>query len=121
MGLMNTPATFMQIMNNFFTNMLNFGIAVFLENILVYLHTVKEHFTLLKKIPVHLCQYTFYCKLKKCSFLCNSTEFLGFDITLDSMCISDLKVWSLKEWPVTTTVKKVQLFLGFVQYFPKFA
>ena len=48
MGLMNVPATFMQTMNNLFSDMLDSGVAVFLDNILVYSGTVDEHFTLLQ-------------------------------------------------------------------------
>ena len=76
---MNALATFMETMNNLFCNMFNSGLPVFLDNILVYLHTVKEHFTLLKKVLACLCQCIFYCKLKKCSLLCNNTTFLRFD------------------------------------------
>ena len=36
-------------------------------------------------------------KLKKCSFLRNSTTFLGFDVTLEGMRISDSKVQNLSE------------------------
>ena len=40
MGLTSTPALFMQTMNNLFSNMLDCGMAVFLDDILVYLNTV---------------------------------------------------------------------------------
>ena len=40
MGLTIAPATFMQTMNNLFFNMLDSGMAVFLDDILVYLHMV---------------------------------------------------------------------------------
>ena len=43
------PATFMHTMNNLFSDMLDSGVAVFLDDILMYLCMVKEHFTLLKK------------------------------------------------------------------------
>ena len=105
MGLINSPATFMQTMNNLFSDMLDSGVAVFLGNILVYLGMVDKHFILLKQVLACLCQYTFYCKLKKCSFLCNSTTFLGFDVTPEGIHISDSKVKNLSEWPVPTTVK----------------
>ena len=105
MGLTNTPATLMQTMNNLFSNMLDSGVAVFLDNILVYLHVVTENFILLEKVLACLCHYAFYCKLKKCSFLLNSKIFLGFDIMPEGMLVSDLKVQSLNKWPVCTTVK----------------
>ena len=92
-------------MNNLFSDMLDSGMAVFLDDILVYSGTVDKHFMLLEQVLARLRQYTFYCKLKKCSFLHNSTTFLGFDVTPAGMRISDLKVRSLSEWPVPTTVK----------------
>ena len=61
MGLKNAPATFMWTMNNLFSNMLDSGVAVFLDDILIYSCMVKKHFMLLKKVLVCLCQYTFYC------------------------------------------------------------
>ena len=67
-GLTNTPAKSMQTMNNLFSNILDSGVAVFLDNIFVYSCMVKEQFTLLAKVLVCLHQYMFYFKLKKCSF-----------------------------------------------------
>ena len=95
----------MQAMNNLFSDMLDSGVAVFLDDILMYSGMVDKHFTLLEQVLVCLHQYMFYCKLKKCSFLHNSTIFLGFDVTPEGMCIGDSKVRSLSKWPVPTTVK----------------
>ena len=81
---MNAPATFMQTMKNLFSKILDSSIAVFLDDILIYLHMVKEHFILLEELLVCLHQYIFYCKLKKCSFLYNSIIFLGFNIMIES-------------------------------------
>ena len=47
MELMNAPATFMQTMNNLFSDMLDSGIAMFPDDILVYSPMVKEQFMLL--------------------------------------------------------------------------
>ena len=114
MGLTNAPATFMHTMNSLFLDMLDSDVAVFLNNSLMYSGSVDKYFSLLEQVLALLHQYTFYCKLKKCSFLCNSTTLLGFDVTPEGMCISDLKVQSLSEWPIPTTLKLVQSFLGFV-------
>ena len=105
MGLMNAPAMLMRTMNNLFLDMLDSVMAVFLDDILMYSGTVDKHFTLLEQVLVCLHQYMFYSKLKKCSFLHNSTTFLGFDVTPEGMYISDSKVQSLSKWPVPTTVK----------------
>ena len=86
---------FMQTMNNLFMDMLDKGVVVFLDDVLIYITIVEEHFELLEKVFIYLYKYKFYCKLKKCSFLQRTTTFLGFDITPDGLQISDTKVQSL--------------------------
>ena len=120
MGLMNAPAIFMKMMNNMFADMLDKGVRVFFDDVLIYSTTVEEHFELLEKVFTCLRKYEFYCKLKKCSCLQWITTFLGFDITPEGLQISDSKVQSLNKWPRATTIQQVQPFLGFVQFFHKF-
>ena len=120
MGLTNAPAMFMQMMNNLFEDMLDQGVVVFLDDMLIYSTTLEGHFKLLEKVFACLQRYEFYCKLKKCSFLQWTTTFLGFDISPEGLQISDAKIRSLKEWLKPTTIQQVQLFLGFVQFFQKF-
>ena len=69
MGLTNVPATFMRMMNNLFADMLDKGVIVFLDDMLIYSTMVEEHFELLEKVFACLRKHKFYCKLKKCSFL----------------------------------------------------
>ena len=92
MGLTNMPEMFTQMTNNLFIDLLDKKIVVFLDNILIYSTTMKESFELLEKVLNHLYKDAFTCKLKKCSYLCNTTIFLGFNTTLEGMCISNTKV-----------------------------
>ena len=98
-GLINTSATFMRVMNTLFTDLLDRGVIVFLDDILVYSHTREQHVQLLRMVFGKLREHRFYCKLKKCSFFRTTTTFLGFDITPEGLKISDTKVKSLREWP----------------------
>ena len=82
MGLANAPATFMRMMNNLLEDMLDKGVVVFLDNMLIYSTMMEKHFKLLEKVFACLHKYEFYCKLKKCSFVQRTTTFVGFDITL---------------------------------------
>ena len=43
MGLTNALAMFMRAMNNLFTDLLDRGIIVFLDDVLVYSYTSDEH------------------------------------------------------------------------------
>ena len=105
MALMNAPIKFMSTINNLFSDMLDSGIMVFLDNILVYSCMVKEHFTLIDMVLVCLYQVYILLQANKCSFLHNSTIFLGFNITPLGIYISDSKLQSLNEWPVIMPVK----------------
>ena len=105
MGLMNTPAMFMQVMNNLFTDLLDHGIIVFRDDVLVYNHTRDEHFQLLCMVFDKLCEHCFYCKLKKCSSFHTTTAFLVFNITLDGFKICNAKVKSFCNWPQPMNVK----------------
>ena len=49
-GLTNAPATFMRSMNNLFAKLLDHGVLVFLDNILVYSSTLGEHVRLLREV-----------------------------------------------------------------------
>ena len=57
MGLINAPTKFMNTMNNLFSNILDLGMVVFLDDILIYSHMVRENSKLLKKVLAHLYQY----------------------------------------------------------------
>ena len=85
--------------------MLEKGVVVFLDDMLIYSTTVEEHFEVLEEVFAYLHKYKFYWKLKYCSFLWRTTTFLWFDITPEGLQISDAKLHSLKEWPKPTTIK----------------
>ena len=85
MRLTNAPATFIQMMNNLFEDMLDQGVVVFLDDVLIYSTILEGHFKLLEKVFACLRRYKLYCKLKKCSFLRWTTTFLGFDISPEEL------------------------------------
>ena len=49
-GLCNAPATFMRTMNNLFADLLDKGVIVFLDDILIYSKTLEEHNRLLSLV-----------------------------------------------------------------------
>ena len=91
MGLMNTPEMFMQMMDNLFVDILDKGVVVFLDDILICNTISEEYFELLEKAFSHLYKHEFHYKLKKCSFL-EKTTFLGLKITLEGLKSSNAKV-----------------------------
>ena len=104
MDLTNASAIFMQTINNLFMDLLDKEVVVFFPDDVPIYRTIEEYFELLEMVFTYLPKHTFYCKLKKYSFLNKITTFLGFSTTPERMCISDTKILILKEWqrPATT-------------------
>ena len=50
MGLTNAPATFMRAMNNLFVDLLDRGVVVFLDDVLIYSDSLESHLELLAKV-----------------------------------------------------------------------
>ena len=53
-GLTNAPATFMRIMNNLFSDLLDRAVVAFMDDVLTYSSTIEEHELLLKAVFTRL-------------------------------------------------------------------
>ena len=48
MGLCNAPSHFQRVMNHVFFELLDHGVLVYLDDVLIYLRTLEEHRALLR-------------------------------------------------------------------------
>ena len=58
--------------------------------------------------------------IKKCEFNVTCTKYLGFIISTDSVEVDLEKVEAIRNWKYPTTVKGVQSFLGFCNFYRRF-
>jgi len=116
-GLTNTLATFQQLMDTIFTDCLDYFIVVYLDDILIFSKNPEEHTKHIRKVLVHLQKNLLFTKLEKCKFSINTTEFLGFVISPDSISMSKSKVDTILQWPTPKNLKQVQSFLGFANFY----
>ena len=49
-GLANAPATFQNMMNEIFKDMMDHGVVIYLDDILIYSWSEEDHIALTKKV-----------------------------------------------------------------------
>ena len=67
-GLTNAPAAFMDLMNRAFKDYLDHFVIVFIDDILIYSHSLEEHEEHLRIVLNILKQKQLYAKFKSVSF-----------------------------------------------------
>jgi len=119
-GLTNAPATFQGLMNDVFRQYLDDFVNVYIDDILVFSKTMKEHLTHLRKVLEQLRKNKLYGKLSKCSFFQKEMEFLGHVISAQGIQVDPKKTQAIDEWVQPKTVTELRSFLGLANYYRKF-
>ncbi|KAL0427854.1 UNVERIFIED_CONTAM: Retrovirus-related Pol polyprotein from transposon [Sesamum latifolium] len=102
-GLMNAPASFIDLMNRVFKQHLDKFDVVFIDDILVYSPSEQEHEEHLWVILQILREKQLYAKLSKCEFWLKSVIFMGHIIS-ESVIVDPRKVEAKVDWPRPTNV-----------------
>ena len=61
-----------------------------------------------------------YLKLEKCPFNVSKVEYLGMIVKPGSLAMDPVKVVGIADWPIPSTVRDVQSFLGFANFYQHF-
>src|SRR5260221_1407058 len=119
--LCNSPATFQMMMNNILQDFIHNGKAIcYMDDILIYSCTLSNHRWTVCQVLTTLRKQRLFLKPEKCKFEQKEVEYLGLVISKDHVAMDPTKVHRVMEWPTPTTVKEVQSFLGFVNFYQKF-
>ena len=119
-GLANAPAIFQSMMTEIFRDVLDVFVVIYIDDLLIFSESEEEHVEHVKEVLRRLRSNKLYAKLSKCAFHSGSVEFLGFVISGNGISMAEDKVDSIKNWPVPTSVREIQSFLGFVNFYRKF-
>jgi hypothetical protein len=119
-GLTNAPAAFQYFMNDLFQDLLDVYLIIYLDNILIFSKDEVEHEFHVHKVFQRLETAQLFCKGSKCEFHCTWVEYLGIIVSDQGFSLDKLKIQVIQEWPVPTTVKQVQSFLGFANFLQQF-
>jgi transposase InsO family protein len=119
-GLTNAPAVFQHMANDIFRDFLDIFIIVYLDDILIYSKNQEEHEIHVRQALQRLREYGLYAKLEKCSFDQNQVEFLGYIVSSSGISMDPTKVQTILDWKTPQSVRDVQCFLGFANFYRKF-
>ena len=119
-GLTNAPATFSRLMQRCLNELIFQILLVYLDDIIVYSGTFKEHLDRLDRVFARLKEHGLKFKPTKCCFLRERVTYVGHQLSADGVSPDPDKVAAVAEWKVTASVKELRLFLGFAGYYRRF-
>jgi hypothetical protein len=114
----NSPATFQAMMDKIFKKEIEEDlIIVYMDDILAFSRTIdglkKIEQIILKKAR----EYDLYLKAKKCEFRKPKIEYLGLVVKEENLAMDPAKLKGILDWPTPKTVKEVQFFIGFGNFY----
>jgi hypothetical protein len=111
-GLTNAPATFQRLMDIVLAGLKWQCCLVYLNDIIVYSSTFEQHLQDLQKVFSALADANLTLKSSKCNFCRREMAYLGHIITSDGIKPDPGLTDTVAQFPVPTTIKEVQAFLG---------
>lgn len=117
-GLRNAAQSFQRFMNEV-TKGLDF-VFVYMDDILVFSDSEEQHKQHLRQLFRRLEQFGLQIKPIKCLFGVKQLEFLGHDITEQGIKPSASRVQAIVDFETPTSLRKLQKFIGMVNYYFRF-
>ena len=116
-SLCNSSASFQRYINDVLFNYLNDFCTVYVNDILIYSDNLLKHDAQVKKVLQRLKEAELQADIKKSEFSVQSTKFLSFIISTEGIAMNSEKVAVVKNWSVSKSVKEIQFFLSFCNFY----
>ncbi|XP_024995239.1 uncharacterized protein LOC112528443 [Cynara cardunculus var. scolymus] len=119
-GLTNAPAAFMDLMNRVCRPYLDKFVIVFIDDILIYSKSEKEHEKHLRTILELLMREKLYAKFSKCEFWLREVQFLGHVVNSKGIKVDPSKIEAVMDWESPKSASEIRSFLGLAGYYQRF-
>ncbi|KAJ8388138.1 hypothetical protein AAFF_G00146290 [Aldrovandia affinis] len=119
-GLTNAPAVFQALVNDVLRDLLNRSVFVYLDDILIFSRNLEEHTRHVRQVLERLWENQLFVKAEKCEFHVSSVSFLGYIVECGQVKPDLSKIQAVVEWPQPSSVKGLQRFLGFANFYRQF-
>ncbi|MBW0572143.1 hypothetical protein O181_111858 [Austropuccinia psidii MF-1] len=119
-GLINAPASFEDLVNDIYQDLLDVYVVTYLDNIMVFSKSEEEHVTHVSTVLSTLRANNLFAKASKCLFHVSSVEYLGYIFSSEGLKIDQEKVQQILNCPPPRNLKALQSFLGFANFYCHF-
>ena len=119
-GLCNAPATFQWPMDMVLAGMQWESCLVYLDDVIIVGKTFQDHLRNLREVFQRLREAGLKLKPTNCDFCSLQVEFLGHIVSAEGVRTDPSKTEKVAQWPVPTSRKEIQQFLGLANYYRRF-
>jgi hypothetical protein len=123
-GLKNSPATFQNMMNYEYRDVIDYwntrgtAICIYMDDIAIATSTnLEDHIQAVSAVFEVAERLDLYFKPEKCTFHAPHMDYLGVILEKGIMCMDPVKIAGIKNWPMPTKVKDIRSFLGFCNFY----
>ena len=114
----SAPSIFQKIMDQMLAGVE--GVVCYLDDIIVTGRTKAEHLQRLNVVFARIEAFGFHVNKKKCIFLQNHVEYLGFVVDKHGVHTSSSKTKAIVNMPKPSNLSQLRSFLGMVNHYAKF-
>jgi hypothetical protein len=94
--------------------------TAFIDDLLIYSENELEHQEHVRKVLQRLREAGLQASINKCEFHVTRTKYLGYILTTDGIEVDPEKTAAIRGWKKPATVRGVQSFLGFCNFYRRF-
>ncbi|MBW0566860.1 hypothetical protein O181_106575, partial [Austropuccinia psidii MF-1] len=98
-GLTNALASYQNLVNDIFADLLDIFAVVYLDDIMVFSSSEEEHVKHVASALQRLGDNNFFSKASKCVFHASSVEYPGYVVSSDGLKMDSSKVQQILNWP----------------------
>jgi len=118
--LINESAFFQHYINDVLFNCLHKFCQIYLNDILIYSKTLKEHRTHVKEVLKKLHEVNLQINIDKCKFKIQKISFLELLIFINDLQMNSWKVDVIQDWKVSRSLTHMQIFIDFCNFYQRF-
>ena len=91
-----------------------------LDDVIIFSESLAKHIPHVRNILEVLRQHKLYAKVEECEFHKDHMTFVGYLVSKEGIGMDPAKVSAILDWPTPKSVKEVQSYLGFANFYKKF-